>query len=418
MTKLKQHEQLKVLHLVAGPLSEGASIGALNLHRGLRSLGVNSTVLSNDKRTERSDDIIVRGYVRDRILKGIGNFPLRFFLNRRSGSFNTGFEKYHISKELSRIGIDILHVHWANGIVGLRDLMELEIPVVITMRDMWYFTGGCHYPMNCLQYRISCSSCPHLGCANETQITRRIQGIKKRVIDKDNITVVAISRWLQRTAKESYIMKNKNVKYIPNSVDVDNFRIFNKYEARSMMGLNGDKKIVLLGAQSMRSAYKGSALLPEIFRKLDKEHSNIEIITFGKHSINYNFKNIKYTHLGFINSRRHLNYLYSAADVFLMPSVVEAFGKTIIESLASGTPVCVFDDTGGADLVLHKQTGYVAKNQDVNDLIKGVHYIFNNANIANLIIRYKLKHAEYDIYSTAKKYVQLYGAVMNANNNS
>lgn len=408
---------MKVLHLISGPLAGGASLGALNLHRGLLECGINSVVLSNDKHAISSDDLIVRNYLKDRFTKAFSNLPLRLFFDRKAGSFNTGFGNYNLKKKIEQLDIDILHVHWANGMLGLSDLAMTTFPTVITLRDMWYFTGGCHYPIKCERYKNVCAYCPHLSNSRKTQITRKTQEAKKNVIAKENISVVAISPWLKQKANESYIMQNKKIHYIPNSVDINNFSPHERTAARNLLGLPADKNMILLGAQSIKSEYKGASLLPEIFSKLDQRDERTVIISFGKQSINYDFQNIDYRHLGFISERQRLNLLYSAADVFLMPSVIEAFGKTIVEALASGTPVCLFGDTGGADLVRHKTTGYVAKSGDIEDMIKGINFILSSMKETDVSIFRQDVNNKFGTVSTAEKYIRLYRKILkNADN--
>src|SRR6185369_3871237 len=55
--------------------------------------------------------------------------------------------------------------------------------------------------------------------------------------------------------------------------------------------------------------------------------------------------------LGKIGNDRMLSTIYSAADVFVIPSLQESFGQTVIESLACGTPVVGFAAGGIPDMV-------------------------------------------------------------------
>jgi glycosyltransferase involved in cell wall biosynthesis len=65
--------------------------------------------------------------------------------------------------------------------------------------------------------------------------------------------------------------------------------------------------------------------------------------------------------LGFLHNDVALRLAYSSADVFVAPSIQEAFGKTLVESLACKTPVVCFDATGPASIVEHKVSGYKAR---------------------------------------------------------
>jgi glycosyltransferase involved in cell wall biosynthesis len=66
-------------------------------------------------------------------------------------------------------------------------------------------------------------------------------------------------------------------------------------------------------------------------------------------------------HLGKISNDRYLSLIYSAADVFVIPSLQESFGQTVIESLACGTPVVGFNTGGIPDMVRPGITGQLAE---------------------------------------------------------
>ena len=52
---------------------------------------------------------------------------------------------------------------------------------------------------------------------------------------------------------------------------------------------------------------------------------------------------------------------YVDADVYVLPSIYEAFPNTVLEAWASGTPIIVTDKCGLADIVENADAGYVIK---------------------------------------------------------
>ena len=58
-----------------------------------------------------------------------------------------------------------------------------------------------------------------------------------------------------------------------------------------------------------------------------------------------------------------LALLYSAADVFVAPSIEENFSATVFESLSCGTPVVAFNIGGMPDMILHEKNGYLVSTK-------------------------------------------------------
>ena len=70
--------------------------------------------------------------------------------------------------------------------------------------------------------------------------------------------------------------------------------------------------------------------------------------------------------------RETLARAYACADVCLFPSLAENYPMTVLESLASGTPVVAFDVGGIPEQIVPGQTGYVAHDGDADELTAGL----------------------------------------------
>jgi len=115
--------------------------------------------------------------------------------------------------------------------------------------------------------------------------------------------------------------------------------------------------------------------------------------------------------MGFLDGLS-LVVLYSAADVMVVPSLQEAWGNTVMESLSCGTPVVAFNTGGIPDMVEHKKNGYLAKPFDVSDLACGIEWLLNSNEETRRSLstnaRQKVEE-NFTLDLQVKRYVSLYG---------
>ena len=131
----------------------------------------------------------------------LNNLPMLFYKNRKKIIFSTGFVGFNFTKTKEYKEADIIHLHWINGgFVSVKDLSKIDKPIVWTMRDMWPFTGGCHYSLECDKYKIGCGNCPQLNSNKSFDLTKYVLNRKKKYLLK-SMKIVGISHWLSDEAK-------------------------------------------------------------------------------------------------------------------------------------------------------------------------------------------------------------------------
>ncbi len=407
---------MKILHIVGGKISKGAARGAYWTHLGLREIGVDSFLyvqsaeIQDDhvKTVEKTKFSMFWQLIMAEV---IDKLPFLFYKIKKGFSFSSGLHGNKIRHLREYKEADIIHLHWVNGgMISMREIKKIKKPVVWTIRDMWAFTGGCHYAMDCERYTQKCGRCPALNSNRKCDITRRLLRKKKKKFAGD-ITLVGISNWVVESLNKSAVFKNHKKHVIHNCIDLDEFKPIDKRNAREILGLPSDKKLILCGAQ-YNSPWKG----------FDKFIQSLEYISLKDHVVLFfgkfdekliSGKQFEYVNLGYIHDNTTLRLVYSAADVFVASSVQEAFGKTLIESMACGTPVVCFDATGPKDIVTHKYDGYKAKPFDTKDMASGIEWLLQNnqynvpAEKAKWTVRQKFSKE-----TTAKKYRDLYKRIL------
>jgi len=270
-----------------------------------------------------------------------------------------------------------VHLHWiGDNFLPIGQLAQIQAPIVWSLQDMWAFTGGCHYSsLACERYRSGCGHCPQLQQGAAADISAGINQRKRRAWAASDLTIIAISRWLGDCARQSLILKDKRIEVIGNAIDTSIFKPLDKAAARQAFNLPRDKKLLLFGAVGGTSdPRKGFAYLQEALEGITKK-DGLELVLFGADSPPASPLSLPCHSVGRLEDEVSLSLLYSACDVYALPSLQEGLGYTMMEALACGSPGLTFAGSGTADLVKHQQNGYVARLRDSADLRRGLEWI-------------------------------------------
>lgn len=283
---------------------------------------------------------------------------------------------------------DIIHLHWINqgfiSLTGLKKILALGKPIVITLHDFWYFTGGCHYPGTCTSYIQSCGSCPYLKHPYKNDLSHQLYSLKKELFNySTNITIVGCSQWLAEEASKSSIFNKVKVVSIPNALPIEDFIPHEQKKMRLKYLLPLDKKIILFGSMNFDDPRKGFVYFKEALIHLQKHFTQdaIEIIVFGatKNTITDAFNNLpfKVNYLGKIQPK-DISEVYSIADLYISPSLEDNLPNTVAEAMSCGIPVVAFNTGGLPEMIDHKKNGYLALYKNALDLSNGMDFILRN----------------------------------------
>jgi glycosyltransferase involved in cell wall biosynthesis len=274
---------------------------------------------------------------------------------------------------------DVINLHWVNKeMLSIADIGRITKPLVWTLHDMWAFCGAEHCA-DSDRWRVGYNRTNRPKHESGLDLNRWTWKRKQRRWRRP-IQIVAPSRWLADCVQKSALMADWPVTVIPNALDTDLWQPVDRRFARELLGLNPNSSVVLFGAiGGTKLFHKGFDLLKAALSRLCGEGKDLSLLIFGqlapREPEQFGFP----THyMGHLSDDLSLKILYSAADVLVNPSRQEAFGQTASEAQACGTPVVAFDNSGLADIVLHKQTGYLAKAFDPEDLARGILWVLQH----------------------------------------
>jgi glycosyltransferase involved in cell wall biosynthesis len=411
---------MKILIVASSDIVGGAHKAAYRLHRALLTHDIDSQMLVQNK---NSDDYTVVGPVikRQKVLAKaqmlLDPILLTFYKNRTKTYFSSAWAPFsNIVNQINNMNPDIVHLQWINdGMISVEDLAKIKAPIVWTLHDMWPFTGGCHYNEGCEKYENKCGKCKVLVSEKENDLSRKIYIRKQKAFSKkENITIIGLSKWLNTCSKKSSLLKNKKHVNIPNLINTENFKPFDKGQARGLWNLPKSKKLLLFGAMDATSdPRKGFKELSEALQKITNK--DIELVIFGssepKGNKNLGFK----THyLGKIYDDVSLVTLYSAVDVVLVPSLQENLSNVIMEGLTCATPIVAFNIGGNRDMIEHKINGNLAAENDTEDLANGIEWVLNESDYDELCQNARKKVLTgFSQEIVLEQYLELYKSIIN-----
>jgi putative colanic acid biosynthesis glycosyltransferase len=318
-------------------------------------------------------------------------------------------------REIDMLKPDVIHLHnLHNCYINLKMLFDYikqkEIPVVWTLHDCWSFTGQCpHFSMvKCNRWKTGCFDCPQYKEYPSSKVdrTKKMYELKKKWFRSvKNMTIVTPSQWLADLVGESFL-KVYPVKVINNGVDLNifkpklsNFR--NKFKLQD--------KFIILGVASPWSIKKG---LNEFLNLSECLDTNYRIVLVGLNEEQMKMLPENIIGINKTENAEELAEIYSAADVFINPTLEDNFPTTNIEALACGTPVITYN-TGGSPEAIGENCGTIIESGNVGQLMDAIVQIKKNGKDYYIDSCRKRTESHYNHRDRYEDYLKLYDYISN-----
>jgi glycosyltransferase involved in cell wall biosynthesis len=403
-------------------ISGGAARAAFRLHNGLKDININSRMLVEYKASNDNTVIGARNKLEkwlNQMRPTLDNLPLKLYPKHDYGSISPQWFPDFIDSQIKHLSPDIINIHWTCGYVKIESIAKFNQPLIWTLHDMWAFTGGCQYSLECDRYINSCGACMQLHSENEQDLSRWVWKRKAASWQNLDLTIVTPSHWLAKAASQSSLLKNYPIKVIPNGIDIEKYKPIDKNTARKWLNLPLDKQLILSGAAT-NSYRKGMQLLSMALQNLSSDYKNkVELVAFGclqpSEGLRGNFKgDFKCHYMGNLHDDISLALVYAAADVFVAASIQDNLPNTIMEALACGTPCVAFNIGGMPDMIEHQANGYLAQAYDVEDLAQGIAWILSHNSAQKIRDRARVKvEQEFNLELQARRYLSLFESATN-----
>ncbi|MBO4513573.1 MAG: glycosyltransferase [Victivallales bacterium] len=279
----------------------------------------------------------------------------------RDGLEETDFPGCHKLLDSLPFTPDIVHIHNMHGWffdIGMLPQLSAQFPTILNLRDTWALTGHCAYFMDCEKWRTGCGNCPRIDVypALRKDGTAQNWRMKADVYAASHLYVCAPSQWLIDCAKSS-MLKAAEYKVIPNGIDTTVFTPGDKALARQRLDLPADVPIVMFASAAAKTVFKDQDTLRNAVAEISHRRPDVHFICVGA-ELGMDAPNLHT--MAYISSPAKMADCYRAADVFLHTAKAEAFGKTVTEAMACGTPAVASGVGGLLEQILPGETGFLA----------------------------------------------------------
>ena len=221
---------------------------------------------------------------------------------------------------------DVIHCHdWVSIVAGARAKEKTGLPLVFTVHSTEYDRSANLWPM------------------------QWIVNLEKLGVERAD-RIITVSEMTKRELVDRFGADEAKIRVVYNAVDYSFFANHSK----KRLADDGRKLVLFHGRLSVQ---KGAEYFLRAAKRVLEKERDVRFVVSGKgEQLPYLVKLAvelgiadKVTFTGY-SPEEELPSLYASADVYVLPSVSEPFGITVLEAMASGTPVILSKNAGVAEV--------------------------------------------------------------------
>lgn len=375
--------------------------------------------MSSDRYQKKSDEETVKSLASDsfaNVDSMLCNLEYKLSVN------NVLFPYYHFllrNKEFQKS--DLLHYQLIHGnMISLYDFEELFQlkPTVWTIHDLWLITGHYLHPFDCEGWKNGCIDCPRIldDPALRFDTAHALWNLKKKCLRNINIDFVVTTDYMRRYLKNSPISAHfSKIHKIPFGLNINNVMTYSQEYGKQALGI--PKEQIVFAFRDSDNGIKGQDYILKALQNVT--FSNITLLSVGGgHSLEPISDKYPIIELGWQNDQHMIDMFYTAADIFLMPSLAESFGMMSVEAMAYGCPVICFQNTVLEEITYAPECGVAVPYRDSGALEKAIGHLIvhpeerrRRGELGREIVK---KHYKYSDY--VRRHVELYESVLKRTN--
>lgn len=287
-------------------------------------------------------------------------------------------------------------------------------------QDVLRFGSGCHWEyLKHTHFSMQSTVVRLLHRINPRNMI--VMHMEKKSFRSDNYKkIICISNMVKREIQYYYGIPEQDITVIHNAVDLERFTPINRYgyreKIRNEIGIKDDEiAILFVGSgferKGLASAIEALSLIPD---------KRFKLIVIGKGN---EFKyQLFATRAGvcervlFLGARENIEQYYAASDIFIFPSLYDAFGTVVLEAMASGLPSLVSNQSGASEVVVHNKDSFVINPKDTVGMARYLNELADKIKREEMGKSAHIAAQKYDFKSNLEATLRIYEEVMKLKN--
>ena len=295
---------------------------------------------------------------------------------------------------------EVINLHWIRGKMSpVLDLLSNK-RIVATLHDSHFFTGNCHHPFSCQEFKDGCRECPQSIKIVRPLIATEFEMKKSLSARMNKLVLVAPSKWLLNCLEESAIARNIEKHWIPNPVPTDFFSPIDKK-------LPSEELIVGILGSSLDLNKNSHETLEILEKAATLSNQRIKLVIIGERFTNATLEVQDTCPPG--SSQNLVRDSLQLCDLFVYFSHADNLPNLLLEAQSCGVPVVSWNVGGIPETFVNGVTGFLLERNKTSAITE----LTTILQLRNQLKKYGisarknvLSNFSYEVIS--KRYKQLY----------
>jgi len=351
---------------------------------------------------------VIRGkYLSDKI--PAGKFRYCYYFTLPFGLLGTRYLNFiikQIRKLLKGRSIDLIHAHTLlnSGYPALKISEELNVPLIVTTHGTDFY--------RCIDDKGQFSRFPMYSKEQKSLIDQVLKHSSK---------IIAVSDQFKNDIL-SY-SENADIGVIENSYNEKIFFPLDKRVTRKRINFSEDKLIILSVGYYIPK--KGHLYLLDAIDQVRRFTPEVHLILIGGGEMYGDYVNRidqlqLEDHVTLIKHlpQTELGVWYNSADIFVLPSINEPFGISLIEAMACGLPCISTSTQGPQNIISHEVNGLLIPVKDTQAIADSLRLLIENPKLKEKIIENSIKLVKTRYLTQSSRILGLYKSIIDEKENT